>query len=146
MSGDSGMTMRPVLDLPDDETLERIDFVIQGLENGQFTDITKKIDFHQKLKGEDTKRFIKSLIDVIEAQAGELRNIQDRLSREQDNRMSLENRVSELETKLHDYVRNMRGVANGLIKLSVGDPLNQGTHYTNVVDTENFIDDYKNKY
>jgi len=138
--------MRPMIDMPEDETLEKIDFVIQGLENGQFKELAKKVDFHQKLKGEDSKRFVKSLVDVIDAQANELVNIQDRLSREQQQVTNLENRISELEMMLQNYMRNMRGIANGLMKLSVGDPLNQGNNYINLTDTENFIDEHKNKY
>jgi len=142
----TGSTMRPMIDMPEDETLEKIDFVIQGLENGQFKELAKKVDFHQKLKGEDSKRFVKSLVDVIDAQANELVNIQDRLSREQQQVTNLENRISELEMMLQNYMRNMRGIANGLMKLSVGDPLNQGNNYINLTDTENFIDEHKNKY
>ena len=136
----------PIIDKPNDETLDKIDFVIQGLENGQFEDLAKKIDFHQKLKGEDPKRFIKTLLEVIDAQANELMNIQDRLSREQQQVVNLENRVSDMEEKLHDYTRNMRGIANGLIKLSNPDPLNVSNDYINVADAETFINDYKNKY
>lgn len=46
----SGGNAIPTIDKPSDETLEKIDFVIQGLENGLFKDLSKKIDFHQKLK------------------------------------------------------------------------------------------------
>jgi hypothetical protein len=138
--------MIPVIDKPSDDTLEKIDFVIQGLENGQFEDLAKKIDFHQKLKGEDAKRFIKTLLEVIEAQSWEITQLRTDLENQTNHGSTLEARVCQLEEKLHDYTRNMRGIANGLIKLSMPDPLNVNNNYINVADAETFINDYKNKY
>lgn len=143
---DGGNTMRPIIDRPDDETLDKIDFVVQGLENGLFKDLAKKIDFHQKLKGEDSKKFIKSLVEVIDAQANELSNIQDRLEREQATRMSMEAEISALQEKVRNYNTDMRGIANALMILSNPDPLGQNTTYVDSIAAENFISEYKAKY
>lgn len=138
--------MIPNIDKPSNDTLDKIDFVIQGLENGQFEDLAKKIDFHQKLKGEDSKRFIKTLLEVIDAQAFELNSLRSDLGNEQHRVSELENRVTELETMLSDYIRNMRGIANGLIMATRNDPFNQSGQYLNESDAENFVNDYKSKY
>lgn len=146
MNGDSGMTMRPIIDKPDEETLEKIDFVIQGVENGLFKDLSKKIDFHQKLKGEDSKHLLASMIAVIEAQASELENMQERLQREQNTRMSMETQISELEEKVSNYKQDMRGIANALIAIANPDPLGQGSTYVDDVAAEQFVTKYKQAY
>lgn len=152
MSASAGTTMRPMIDMPDDETLDRIDFVIQGLENGQFKDLTKKVDFQQKLKGEDSKRFVKSLVEVIEAQACELGILRSDLYSEQQKNMDLQARVDAIEFQLIDYTKNMRGIANALAILADPQPPLSGglqagaARYYNEADAEQFISGYKDKY
>jgi len=51
---------------PTEETIQKIDFVIQGLENGRFTELAKQIEFHEKLKGSATPDYFGSLIDALE--------------------------------------------------------------------------------
>lgn len=136
----------PNIDKPSETTLEKIDFVIQGIENGQFEDLAKKIDFHQKLKGEDSKRFIKTLLEVIDAQSNELNSLRSDLGNERNKTMDLEARLLKLEDILFDYTRNMRGIANGLLMVTRNDPFNQDGQYLNESDAENFINDYKSKY
>ena len=137
--------MIPIIDKPSEDVLEKIDFVVQGLENGQFEDLTKKIDFHQKLKGEETKRFIRTLLDVIDAQSSELQLIR------QDN-MDMTQRISALEDMLMDYTRNMRGIANGLAMLAdPPKPLSGGltsgaNRFYNEADAEQFMSMWINKY
>ena len=131
---------RATIEKPEEETLEKIDFVIQGLENGQFEDLAKKVDFHQKLKGENAKRFVTSLIEVIEEQERELNYLRT-------DHAALQNKVIDLESMLHDYIRNMRGIANGLVLLADPDPFGQDySRANNRMDTESFINDYKSKY
>jgi len=144
--------MTPIIERPSDETLEKIDFVIQGLENGQFEELAKKVDFHQKLKGEDTKRFIKTLLEVIEAQSFELNSLRSDLGTQTQKVDDLSSRLSELEYLLQDYVKNMRGIANGLAILADPPaPLHGGlttgaTRYYNEADAEQFISGYREKY
>jgi hypothetical protein len=144
--------MTPNIDKPSDDTLEKIDFVIQGLENGQFEELAKKVDFHQKLKGEDSKRFIKTLLEVIDAQAFELNSLRSDLGSTQTKNADLENRVIDLETMLQDYIKNMRGIANGLAILADPTPPLSGglqggaTRYYNEADAEQFISSNKDRY
>lgn len=51
---------------PSDDTIQQIDFVIQGLENGKYKEIPKAVEFHQKLKGENAPDFIFSLLHALE--------------------------------------------------------------------------------
>jgi hypothetical protein len=146
MNSNGGMTMRPILDKPDDATLDKIDFVIQGVENGLFKDLSKKIDFHQKLKGEESKRFLKSLIGVIEAQAQELNSLRSELGNERERGLNLDSRLIDLEDKVNNYNADMRGVANALLAISNPDPLKQGGMYLDEVAAQNFINSYKQKY
>ena len=143
-------TSKPTLDLPEDETLEKIDFVIQGLENGQFKELAKKVDFHQKLKGEDSKRFIKSLIDVINAQELQLQLArQDLLDLEARLRYfeDMKQQLMDMQNLVQKYNQDMRGIANALLQIHYPDPL--GQNYNLSIDdiaAENFVNDYKQKY
>lgn len=140
-------TSRKLLDKPADETIQRIDFVIQGLENGQFKDLAKKVDFHQKLKGEDAKRFIGSLIDTIEEQQQEINSLYSDTSMLREELRQVRDKVEHQETMLVDYMRNMRGIANGLLILAKPDPFDQDyTTAPNKHDAEQFVNDYKAKY
>jgi hypothetical protein len=136
----------PMIEKPSDDTLDKIDFVIQGLENGQFEDLAKKIDFHQKLKGEDPKRFIKTLLEVIDAQAQELNSLRGDYENERQRGLNLDSRLIDLEDKVNNYVADMRGVANALLAISNPDPLKQGGMYLDEAAAQNFINTYKQKY
>ena len=143
--GSSGST--PTIDKPSDVTLDKIDFVIQGLENGLFKEISEKIDFHQKLKGEDPSRFVKSLIDVIELQKWQIADLHEKAASGMNERIELDNRIREIESTLTNHTRDMRGIASGLAKLARPDPFDMD--YSANVDTaatEQFINEYKSKY
>ena len=101
----------PMIEKPSDTTLEKIDFIIQGVENGLFKELSEKIDFHQKLKGEDPKQFIKSLIEVIEAQAQELNSIRSVLGNERERGLNLDSRLIDLENKVNNYNCGIRNNA-----------------------------------
>lgn len=136
-----------VLQKPSDKTLEKIDFVIQGVENGLFKELSKKIDFHQKLKGEDPSRFVQSLLEVVEMQARQIGDLQSHQATQLNSMIDAENKIRELETKLTNHANNMRGIANGLGYLSKPDPF--GIDYNNNWDinsTEQFISEWKQKY
>ena len=132
---------------PSEQTLEKIDFVIQGVENGLFADLSKKIDFHQKLQGEDSKQFVASLINFVEEQQKALHDLQLDRDDERNKRIAAEGRIDTLEAKVSNYNSDMRGVANALMILSNPDPLGQDMH--NNVDNhaaEMFVSNFKNKY
>ena len=147
-SGSDGSTAGQFyLHKPSEQTLEKIDFVIQGVENGLFKDLSKKIDFHQKLKGEDSKKFVQSLVEFVEAQQKCIHDLQISLSNELNKSIDAEVRITELETKVGNYNTDMRGVANALMVLSNPDPLGQNMH-TNVDQhaAEMFVSNFKSKY
>lgn len=149
MNSGMGSASTPIaqIEKPSDDTLEKIDFVIQGVENGLFKDLSKKIDFHQKLKGEDSTRFIQSLLLFVEDQQKCIHDLQVNAQQMRNDFINAENRITELETLLTNHTRDMRGVAAGLVTLSKPDPF--GLDYSTNIDisaTEQFINDYKSKY
>lgn len=145
--GSGASTPIAVIEKPSEETLEKIDFVIQGVENGLFKELSKKIDFHQKLKGEDPTKFVQSLLLFVEDQQKCIHDLQISTQQARNDFINAENRITELENLLTNHTRDMRGVAAGLATLSRPDPF--GMDYSNNVDvsaTEQFINDYKSKY
>lgn len=146
-SGSGSTPAQFYLHKPSEQTLEKIDFVIQGVENGLFKDLSKKIDFHQKLKGEDPKKFVQSLIEFVEDQQKCIHDLQIGWDNEQNKLIQAEVRISELENKVNNYNTDMRGVANALLTLTNPDPL--GQNYNLNIDTsaaQCFVDTYKSKY
>lgn len=65
---------------PTEETIQKIDFVIQGLENGRFTELAKQIEFHEKLKGSATPDYFGSLIDALEVAESDIIMLQSQMS------------------------------------------------------------------
>ena len=146
-SGTAGAPVQYYIEKPSEETIEKIDFVIQGVENGLFKDLSNKIDFHQKLKGEDSKKFVESLLAFVEDQAKCIHDLQLSLENELNKSIQAEVRISELENKVNNYNTDMRGVANALLTLTNPDPL--GQNYNLNIDTsaaQCFVDTYKSKY
>ena len=142
------MDNNPVtLQKPSDKTLKQIDFVIQGLENGKYKEISKAVEFHQKLKGDDDPTYITSLWEFIESQQRCIHDLQIDRDTERNKAIDAETRITDLESKVNNYNTDMRGVANALLTLSNPDPL--GQNYNLNVDTssaESFVNEYKNKY
>ncbi|MHA1290032.1 MAG: hypothetical protein ACTSPB_21835 [Candidatus Thorarchaeota archaeon] len=146
-SGTGGAPVQYYIEKPSEATIEKIDFVIQGVENGLFKDLSKKIDFHQKLKGEDSKKFVESLLAFVEDQQKCIHDLQIDLSTERSKSIDAEVRITELETKVNNYNTDMRGVANAFIAIANPDPL--GQNYAINIDqsaVDNFITNFKSKY
>lgn len=146
-SGTTGETFAATIQRPSDETLKKIDFVIQGVENGLFKDLSKKIDFHQKLKGEDPTQFIQSLLAVVENQNRRIAELELAANEEKQQRFNAEAKLVEIEAKVCNYNSDMRGIANALLQIQYPDPLGQNFNLTiDEVSAQNFVDGYKQKY
>ena len=131
------------LQKPSEETLQQIDFVIQGLENGKYKEIAEQVKFHQKLKGDDDPTYISSLWAFIENQQKCIHDLQLTLSSEVNNRIELGSRIQELESTLTNHARDMRGIAGGLVKLARPDPFDMDyTMNCDMAATEAFINEY----
>jgi hypothetical protein len=146
-SGDTASATAYYVEKPSDDTIKKIDFVIQGVENGLFKDLSKKIDFHQKLKGEDSSKFIESLLAFVEDQQKCIHDLQLDRDNERSKLISAEVRITDLETKVNNYNSDMRGVANALITLANPDPLGQNYNLNiDQIAAENFINNFKSKF
>jgi len=146
MSTGTTSSVQYQLEKPTAETLEKIDFVIQGVENGLFKDLSKKIDFHQKLKGEDSKKFVQSLLAFVEDQQQAIYDLQVDRDNERSKLITAETRITDLENKVNNYNTDMRGIANALIAIANPDPLGQSATYIDDVAAEQFVTKYKQAY
>lgn len=135
------------LQKPSDETLQQIDFVIQGLENGKFKQLAKEVEFHQKLKGDDDPTYFAGLWKLIEMQQSRIQSLEIDLGQAQSKEISLDNRLDEFENMLTDYNKNMRGIANALLVLGNPDPFGQDfTTAPHKHDAEQFVSTWKAKF
>jgi len=84
---------------PSDETIQQIDFVIQGLENGKYKEIPTEVEFHEKLKGADAPDFLYSLIHALEAAQLDILNLQNRTDQQGIDITDLQQRLDTLEIR-----------------------------------------------
>ena len=130
---------------PTQETIKKIDYIIQGLEDGRFTEISKAVEFHQKLKGDDEPTYFTDLLTELQVIRQDMLDLEARIRPLEDHGMK--QRLDDIEAMLVDYQRNMRGIANGLLILAKPDPFDQDyTSAPNKHDAEQFVNDWKAKY
>jgi hypothetical protein len=84
---------------PSNETLQQIDFVIQGLENGKYKELAKEVEFHQKLKGDDDPNYIQSLIHALEAAQIDIVKLTQLTDQQHTDIVDLRNRIVDLEDR-----------------------------------------------
>ena len=82
---------------PTDETIQQIDFVIQGLENGKYKELAKEVEFHQKLKGADAPEFLRSLLHALEAAQLDIVKLTHLTDTQHANIADLTTRINQLE-------------------------------------------------
>lgn len=110
---------------PTDETIQQIDFVIQGLENGKYKELAKEVEFHQKLKGEDAPSFLSSILVALEDAQFEIINLteQNQLARQDINDLML--RLNDLETAKQTNQTDIQTIGKGIKYLMSPDPLDK---------------------
>ena len=107
------------------ETAQKIDYLIQGMADGKFDEVAKKIEFVKKLSGDHAApRYFQELlhrIDVLEEEKHELKN-----------------KLMELETKHMNDMNELRGdqatIARAIQWLMKPDPL-----ASELFEIENFL-------
>ena len=128
----------------DEETVQTMDYILRGLELGKFDETAKKVEFLGKLSGDQTPKYIAKVLERIETLEKEVIDLEVALANERSN---FEAWKTDINEKLMNYTRNMRGIAGGLGYLGKPDPF--GADYNNNWDTsatQQFINDYKSKY
>ena len=135
---------------PTQETIKKIDYIIQGLEDGRFTEISKAVEFHQKLKGDDEPTYFTDLLTELQVIRQDMLDLEARIRPLED--WQMKEKVQNIEVMLQDYTKNMRGIANALAILADPQPPLSGglqtgaTRYYNEADAEQFISGYKDRY
>ena len=82
---------------PTDETIQQIDFVIQGLENGKYKELAKEVEFHQKLKGADAPSFLLSILIALEEAQIEIIKLKQVTDQQYTDLREYEARIIDLE-------------------------------------------------
>ena len=137
-------TEKKNFEILDEKTVQTIDYILRGLELGKFDETAKKVEFLGKLTGDQSPKYIAKLLERINTLEIATRNLEVELANE---RSEYQNWKIDIDEKLRNHSRDMRGIAGGLGYLGKPDPF--GTDYNNNWDTnatEQFITEYKSKY
>lgn len=120
------------LDILETETVQKIDFIIRGLELGKFDDTAKKVEFLGKLAGDESPQYIAKLLDRISKLEFET------LAMNTDS-MTLENKVRQLETdkitletRINTLENSMQTVAKAIRQLFEPAPLKSNYQMTEI--------------
>lgn len=110
---------------PTDETIQQIDFVIQGLENGKYKEIPKAVEFHQKLKGADAPDFLFSLINALEAAQIDIVKLTQLTDTQHADIIDLRNRIIDLEANEQTTKTDIVTIGKGIKYAIAPDPLDK---------------------
>ena len=109
----------------DAETVQTMDFILRGLELGKFDDTAKKVEFLGKLSGDETPKYIATLlsrIDELEIVASNSANTEaDHL-----------NRIVQLESQNMNLTTDLQAIASGLRQLFEPSPLKNNWDFQDI--------------
>src|SRR6056297_2101775 len=90
------------------ETAQKIDFLIQGVESGKFDEVVKKIEFMKNLSGDhDLPTYIQDVISDIRTLENDYMNVQSRIEQ-------LEAAMSDFEQLKKETQQDMLEIAKAL--------------------------------
>lgn len=110
---------------PTDETIQQIDFVIQGLENGKYKELAKEVEFHQKLKGKDAPSFLSSILVALEDAQFEIINLTEQNQLVKQDISDLMLRLNNLETAKQINDTDIQTIGKGIKYLMAPNPLDK---------------------
>lgn len=120
------------LDKLEDETVQKIDFIIRGLELGKFDETAKKVEFLGKLSGDNAPKYIAKLLSRITelenkviSQGMETSNLTFRVTQLETDKVSMEVSITTLET-------NMKTVAKAIRQIFEPKPLSDSYDMTEI--------------
>jgi len=99
---------------PTDETIQQIDFVIQGLENGKYKELAREVEFHQKLKGKDAPSFLLSILVALEEAQTEITKLQQVTNAQNDELIDFRNRICNLEMAKQTNDSDIQTIGKGI--------------------------------
>jgi len=99
---------------PTDDTIQQIDFVIQGLENGKYKKLAKEVEFHQKLKGKDAPDFLFSMLHALEEAQIEIIKLKQLTDQQHMDVTELTTRIVDLEGAKHTNDADIKVLGKGV--------------------------------
>ena len=113
------------IERPTDETIQQIDFVIQGLENGKYKELAKEVEFHQKLKGEDAPKFLLSILHALEEAQFEIIKLQQITDKQDIELREYEARIIDLEAHKQTNDADIQVIGKAIKYMMSPDPLDK---------------------
>ena len=120
------------LDKLEDETVQKLDLIIRGLELGKFDETAKKVEFLGKLAGDESPQYIAKLLDRISdleykntTMTTDVINLQMKVAQLETDKIGLGNQIATIEVELIT-------VAKGLQYLFSPDPLGNNYELTEI--------------
>lgn len=125
-------TEEKILDNLEADTVQKIDYIIRGLELGKYDEAAKKVEFLGKLTGDKSPQYIAKLllrISTLEntniTQSTDITNLTYKNSQLETDNTIIENKVIKLET-------DMTTVAKAIRLLFEPNPLSNTYHMTEI--------------
>lgn len=109
----------------DEKTVQTIDYILRGLELGKFDETAKKVEFLGKLSGDETPKYIATLLKRINHLEKELELANDTIEHHTSRIISLENYKVELEAKVNNLDNDMTAIACAIRQLFEPKPLSK---------------------
>lgn len=113
----------PKLEILDEETVQKIDYIIRGLELGKFDDTAKKVEFLGKLSGDKSPKYIATLINRITELEFELESTKSNAISDHSRILQLETDKIESNQKIQNLENDMSDVATAIRQLFEPKPL-----------------------
>ena len=114
-----------VIKRPTIETIQQIDFVIQGLENGKYKELAKEVEFHQKLKGADAPDFLLSILVALEEAQIEIVKLQQLTDTQHLDLREYEARIIDLEAHKQTNDSDVQTIGKAIKYMMSPDPLDK---------------------
>ena len=114
-----------VIKKPTDETIQQIDFVIQGLENGRYKELAKEVEFHQKLKGMDAPEYFQSLIFALEAAQNDIMELERKVLLLETDLMTTKQDLTNEQSKTMQHDTDILQLAKAVKYLMAPNPLDK---------------------
>lgn len=122
----------PKLEKLDEKTVQKIDYIIRGLELGKFDETSKKVEFLGKLSGDPAPGYIEKLLSRISQLEKENGTLESDNIRHESKIIEIEANHLEAERKITALEDDMTTVAKAIQYFMHPDPLGSSYELSNI--------------
>lgn len=113
----------PKLEKLDEETVQKIDYIIRGLELGKFDETSKKVEFLGKLSGDPKPGYIEKLLSRISQLENENAQLEVESGQHMNRIIQLETTKTDIEGRINTLENDINVVAKAIRQIFEPKPL-----------------------